>query len=114
GGWRGPAPDFLTPLWPVLWFLAKVFALFYVMVWIRGTLPRVRYDRLMNFGWKVLIPLGLVWVMLTGAVVVLPEEFDLRRGNILTIAAIAAAVIIVLSLVWPAREDRTSEEVGRR
>ncbi|MEX0988991.1 MAG: NADH-quinone oxidoreductase subunit NuoH [Actinomycetota bacterium] len=114
GGWRGPAPDLLTPLWPVLWFLAKVFALFYVMVWIRGTLPRVRYDRLMNFGWKVLIPLGLVWVMLTGAVVVLPEEFDLRRGNILTIAAIAAAVIIVLSLVWPAREDRTSEEVGRR
>jgi NADH-quinone oxidoreductase subunit H len=114
GGWRGPAPDVLTPLWPILWFLVKVFALFYVMVWIRGTLPRVRYDRLMSFGWKVLIPFGLVWVMLTGAVIVLPEEFDLRRGNILTIAAIAAAAIVVLSLVWPTRSPRDEgEEVGR-
>jgi NADH-quinone oxidoreductase subunit H len=114
GGWRGPAPDFLTPLWPILWFLAKVFALFYLMVWVRGTLPRVRYDRLMSFGWKALIPLGLVWVMLTGAVVVLPEELDLRRGNILTVAAIAAAVVVVLSLVWPTRDRDGHEEVGPR
>jgi NADH-quinone oxidoreductase subunit H len=114
GGWRGPAPDFLTPLWPILWFLVKVFALFYVMVWVRGTLPRVRYDRLMSFGWKALIPLGLIWVMLTGAVVVLPEELDLRRGNILTVGAIAAAVIVVLSLVWPTREPKDPVEARRR
>ena len=38
----------------------------YVYIWIRGTLPRMRYDRLMNFGWKVLIPFGLVWVLVTG------------------------------------------------
>ena len=116
GGWRGPHPDFWLPLWPVLWFLAKVFALFYVMVLIRGTLPRVRYDRLMHFGWKVLIPFGLAWVLLTGAVIVLPQEFDLRRGNVLMIAAIVAAVIVVLSLVWPSRyaPGTTSTKAGTR
>src|SRR5687768_9672790 len=56
GGWMGPAPDFLPWLWPLLWFLVKVTAIIYVYILIRGTLPRMRYDRLMNFGWKVLIP----------------------------------------------------------
>ena len=70
GGWMGPAPDFLPWLWPLLWFLLKVTAVIYVYILVRGTLPRMRYDRLMNFGWKVLIPFGLVWVLITGAVIV--------------------------------------------
>ena len=49
-------------LWPLLWFLFKVTAVIYVYILVRATLPRMRYDRLMNFGWKVLIPFGLVWV----------------------------------------------------
>ena len=116
GGWRGYWPFDGAWAWlgPFLWFLLKVTAVIYILILVRATLPRMRYDRLMSFGWKVLIPFGLVWVMLTGAVIVLPEEFDLRRGNILTIAAIAAAAIVVLSLVWPTREPREEREgVGR-
>src|SRR5206468_1679062 len=58
GGWRGPHPSFVAWLWPPLGFLAKVVLVIYVLILIRGTLPRMRYDRLMNFGWKVLIPFG--------------------------------------------------------
>ena len=62
GGWRGP----LLP--PVVWFLVKVFVVALVMIWIRGTLPRLRYDQLMHLGWKVLVPVALLNIMLTGAI----------------------------------------------
>jgi NADH-quinone oxidoreductase subunit H len=62
GGWRGP----LLP--PVVWFLLKVFVVALVMIWIRGTLPRLRYDQLMHLGWKVLVPVALLNIMLTGAI----------------------------------------------
>jgi NADH-quinone oxidoreductase subunit H len=54
-----------------IWFLGKVFVLLFVMIWVRWTLPRLRYDRLMNFGWKVLLPLGLINIVVTGAIVAL-------------------------------------------
>jgi NADH-quinone oxidoreductase subunit H len=50
------------------WFFAKVVALFYIMVWLRGTLPRFRYDQLMNIGWKALIPLGLAAILLNAVI----------------------------------------------
>jgi NADH-quinone oxidoreductase subunit H len=62
GGWRGPW------LPPVVWFLVKVFMVALVMIWIRGTLPRLRYDQLMHLGWKVLVPVALLNIMLTGAI----------------------------------------------
>ena len=61
GGWRGP----LLP--PVIWFLLKVFAFIFLFIWLRATLPRFRYDQLMGFGWKVLLPLALANVMFTAA-----------------------------------------------
>ncbi len=64
GGWSGPfLPD-------VVWFFLKVYAVVYLIIWIRGTLPRIRIDQLMVFGWKVLLPLTLVNVMVTGFMLV--------------------------------------------
>ena len=62
GGWHGP---FLPPF---LWFCLKVGAVAFFFIWMRGTLPRLRYDQLMHFGWKLLIPLALLNVLVTGAV----------------------------------------------
>ena len=65
GGWHGP----LLP--PVVWFSAKVLAFAFLFIWVRGTLPRLRYDQLMHFGWKVLTPLALVNILATGWFLVL-------------------------------------------
>ena len=113
GGWRGPAPDFLPWLWPLLWFLLKVTLVIYLFVLIRGTLPRVRYDRLMAFGWKLLIPFGLFWVLVTGAVVVLPQELNLDRGTVLTWAAVILGVLLLISFVPIGRASERREEVSR-
>jgi len=61
GGWHGP---FLPP---VVWLLLKIFIVAVIMIWVRGTLPRLRYDQLMALGWKVLIPAALVNIVVTGA-----------------------------------------------
>ncbi len=65
GGWRGP----ILP--PPLWLLVKTMAVVLVMIWIRATLPRLRYDQVMDLGWKVLIPVGLANIVVTGAVMLL-------------------------------------------
>lgn len=62
GGWNG----ILLPLPPVIWFLLKVFFFVYLIMWIRFTFPRYRYDQLMTIGWKVLLPLSLLNIMITG------------------------------------------------
>ena len=99
GGWRGWAPDFLPWLWPLLWFLLKVTLIIYLFIWIRGTLPRMRYDRLMALGWKLLIPFGLIWALVTGAVVVLPQRYS--RQTILIGAAVITGVLLLVSIIWP-------------
>ena len=67
GGWNGPVfgPTVLQWFLPVMWFLLKTFAMVFLFIWVRGTLPRMRYDQLMAFGWKRLIPVSLVWIMLS-------------------------------------------------
>jgi len=65
GGWHGP---FLPP-W--IWLLIKIILISLVMIWTRGTLPRLRYDQLMTIGWKVLIPLALINILVTGAVLLM-------------------------------------------
>jgi NADH-quinone oxidoreductase subunit H len=109
GGWRGWAPDVLPWLWPLLWFLLKLVLVIYVYVLVRATLPRLRYDRLMNFGWKVLIPFGLVWVLMTGVVVVVPQEYG--RRALFTGAAVILGAIVLFSLVAPLFARKRPEEV---
>lgn len=65
GGWNGPV------LPPVVWFALKTFVFIFIFVWIRATLPRVRHDQLMAFGWKVLVPLGLLNIVVTSLLVIL-------------------------------------------
>ncbi len=67
GGPSGPAIGFLPDLWPVVWFLGKLMIFLFVYVWLRATLPRFRYDQLMDLGWKKLIPLSLYWLLLIAA-----------------------------------------------
>jgi NADH-quinone oxidoreductase subunit H len=66
GGWHGPGPDALGPLWVLL----KIFLFLFLFIWVRATLPRLRYDQLMSFGWKVLLPLATVNALVTAIVVV--------------------------------------------
>ena len=73
GGWHGPVfgPPLLQAALPLLWFSLKVLAFLFVYVWIRGTLPRFRYDQLMAFGWKLLVPVALVNLVVTSLVIAL-------------------------------------------
>jgi len=66
GGWNGPTfgPTWLVWILPVIWFFVKTFAIIFLFIWVRGTLPRMRYDQLMAFGWKRLIPVSLAWIIL--------------------------------------------------
>ncbi|MBZ5513243.1 MAG: NADH-quinone oxidoreductase subunit NuoH [Acidobacteriia bacterium] len=71
GGWLGPVfgPPLVRSLLPVLWFALKVLAFLFVYIWIRGTLPRFRYDQLMGFGWRVMLPVALLNVLGTSLIV---------------------------------------------
>jgi NADH-quinone oxidoreductase subunit H len=68
GGWAAPfnfAPFTLIP--PILWLLAKVFVVVSMFLWLRATFPRYRYDQIMRLGWKVFIPITIVWIVVLGA-----------------------------------------------
>ncbi len=71
GGWNGPVfgPPLLQALLPLLWFFLKVFAFIFLYIWVRGTMPRFRYDQLMAFGWKFLLPLAIANLIITAFVV---------------------------------------------
>jgi len=71
GGWHGPVfgPAILQAILPMFWFVAKVFVFMLIYIWVRGTLPRFRYDQLMAFGWKVLLPMAIVNLVATALAV---------------------------------------------
>jgi NADH-quinone oxidoreductase subunit H len=72
GGWHGPdfgLPSGIAWVMPIFWFMAKSFLLVFVFVWIRASLPRMRYDQLMSFGWKRLIPVSLLWIVLSSVAI---------------------------------------------
>jgi len=71
GGWHGPlfGPPLLRAFLPVLYFAVKVLFFIFLYIWIRGTLPRFRYDQLMAFGWKFLLPLAIANIIVTSFIV---------------------------------------------
>ena len=97
GGWHGPSFDFLPWLWPMVWFSLKTAVFVYLFVWLRATLPRLRYDRLMWLGWKRLIPAAIVWIMVTATV---NTEGVSRNVRLVVFIGLAAVI-----LFWAGRGD---------
>ena len=89
GGWRGPV------LPPLLWFLAKVIAVFFFMVWTRTTFPRVRIDQLMALAWKFMLPLAMINLFITGIeVLTWPEALPWL------LIPVNIAVMVILVVLW--------------
>jgi NADH-quinone oxidoreductase subunit H len=107
GGPDGPAPSFLPWLWPILWFIAKVYLFIFLFIWLRATLPRLRFDRLMGFGWKVLIPVAFGWVAVTAVVLVV--DFRLSRQTQLIVIGVVVALLL-LSFLLPSSEKEPASD----
>ena len=112
GGWRAPWPIsaigggyFNSGWWPLLWWLVKVLILLFGFIWLRATLPRMRYDQFMRFGWKVLIPINLVWILFLAGVRVTNNELS-PANRWFVIGGIVVAVLLI-AMLWPsARKPR--------
>ncbi len=119
GGWRGPILPFAEPIWPVVYFMGKMGALIFFFIWARATIPRIRYDRLMAIGWKVFIPAGLVWVMITATLIVLPQEIDRSTlvawiGPIFGLAAVGTLAKVTRDNLSALRAAKEGGAVGGR
>jgi NADH-quinone oxidoreductase subunit H len=90
----------------MLWFLVKLMLFIFVFIWLRGTLPRLRYDQFMRFGWKVLIPVALGWLLLVATARALNNEYSVNRRDILIWGGGAVLVVLLLSFVWDAVASR--------
>jgi NADH-quinone oxidoreductase subunit H len=117
GGWRAPWPlstinhDQLNHgWWPVLWFLGKLFLLLFGFIWLRATLPRLRYDQFMRLGWKVLIPFSLVWIMVVASFRELTNEGKSRLTTLMWVGIPIAVIVLAWSFVTEARLNRMVKE----
>jgi NADH-quinone oxidoreductase subunit H len=110
GGYHAPPGLGFTEQWlggwfTFIWFLLKVNLFFFIFMWLRGTLPRLRYDQFMKFGWKVLIPVSLVWILIVATLRVLQQEGASRS----VVAAFAAGVVLVVMTI-SSLSDRKKEK----
>ncbi|MGN6522049.1 MAG: NADH-quinone oxidoreductase subunit NuoH, partial [Actinomycetes bacterium] len=119
GGWRAPWPLSLigadaahpygvlnTNWWPILWFVIKVNLFIFLFIWLRGTLPRMRYDQFMKLGWKFLIPASLVWILAVSAIRVLTTDSAVDRRQALVVAGVALVLVFLATIAWDAAAER--------
>ncbi|WP_225753333.1 NADH-quinone oxidoreductase subunit NuoH [Actinotalea sp. Marseille-Q4924] len=112
GGWRAPWPIsaindgmFNEGWWPVLWFLAKLWFFMFLFVWIRGTLLRFRYDQFMSFGWKVLIPVALAWIVAVAVIQGVRQFTDVDLTTLLIGLGVLAVLVIAVTFLIPERKE---------
>jgi NADH-quinone oxidoreductase subunit H len=113
GGWRAPWPISVwaganSGWWPLLWFLAKIGVFLFVFIWLRGSLPRIRYDQLMALGWKVLIPVSLAWTLIIATMRVWR-----RQGGSPAIYIVGALIVAALLALWIGWETSVQKAARR-
>ncbi|KAJ1683784.1 hypothetical protein LUZ63_020929 [Rhynchospora breviuscula] len=116
GGWRAPWPigywdGANEGYFPVLWFLLKVMFFIFLFIWLRGTLPRLRYDQFMHFGWKRLIPIALAWTLLVAAIRAIDREYGFDRNWLIGVAVVLA-VLLVVTFLFPERSEEPEPEAA--
>ena len=107
GGWQAPYPlggpvwqGANEGWWPMLWFVGKLLLFLFFFIWLRGTLPRLRYDQFMRLGWKVLIPSALAWLVLVATARAVNNEYDVSTRDILLYGGAVVLLVLVFSFVW--------------
>lgn len=118
GGWRAPWPISMweganTGYWPILWFCIKIVLFMFLFIWLRGTLPRLRYDQFMRFGWKFLLPASIAWIVVVATVRGIRNNFELDTSSTLTrIGLPVAAALLIWTIVdeLRARKKKAVEE----
>jgi NADH-quinone oxidoreductase subunit H len=118
GGWRAPWPLSLwdganAGWWPMLWFTGKVIAIIFVFVWLRGTLPRLRYDQFMAFGWKILIPINLVWILAVTSIHVLRDRnWPAWQATAVPLAFVLLLVVVPGLMIWEGATARRAADLA--
>jgi NADH-quinone oxidoreductase subunit H len=111
GGWAAPFwideiwAGANTGYWPLLWFFGKVLFFIFFFIWLRGSLPRLRYDQFMHFGWKRLIPIALVWIVAVATIRAVSLDGGIDRKYLLIGIGIAAALLLVLFFFGEQEEE---------
>src|SRR5580704_3999733 len=117
GGWRPFPPLTLlgswvfNPWWCVVWFLIKVFFLLFCYVWLRGTLPRTRYDQLMALGWKILIPFSIIWLLMVACVKTL-RVTGLHSSLSLAVSGVVLVLFVLLVGFWETGYQKHIERIA--
>jgi len=115
GGYLAPWPISLwesanTGWWPMVWWLLKVQIFIFVFIWLRGTLPRLRYDQFMKFGWKVLIPVALIWTIIVAAVRILRDQVALTNTELLIAGVVLILILLAGAWVLQGRAERREQQ----
>jgi len=114
GGWHAPFwidnfwADANHGYWPFLWFMGKVMFFIFIFIWLRGSLPRLRYDQFMHFGWKRLIPISLLWIIAVAAIRTINLNGGFDRSYLYAAIGVLAALLVVLFFV----DEKKSAEVA--